>query len=222
MANIFITILKRDLLLANRQRAEVCHPFIFFLMIISLFPLSLSPDPNLLATLAPGIVWVAILLATLLSLDRLFRHDVDDGIIEQWLLAPHALTVMVLAKIIAHWLVTGFCLLLFVPIVGVLLHLTMHAQLILMWSILLGTPTLSLVGAIFTALAAQLHHAGLLLTLLVLPFYIPILIFAASAVGNAEAGISASGQLAFLGAMLALALPLAPLATAAALKAGMQ
>lgn len=218
----FWLIVRRDLLLAIRSRGELLHPFVFFILVISLFPLGLSPDRQQLVNIAPGVIWVAILLANLMVLERLFREDAESGWVEQWLLVPYPLPLIVLAKTLAHWLLVGLPFLLLSPVVGVLFNLSWHTQYILMLTVLLATPTLSLIGAIFTALSVQLKHGGLLLALLVLPFYVPILIFAASGVSFAEQNLSASGQLAFLGALLVIALPLAPLVTAAALKVGIE
>ena len=214
----FVTLLARDLTLANRHRAELANPLIFFVIVVSLFPLGISPEPDVLQRLAPGIIWVAALLATLLSLDSLFRSDFDDGALEQMALSPHPLSVLVLAKVLAHWLVTGLPLILAAPLLGVLLHLPGAAMTTLLASLALGTPVMSLLGAIGLALTVGLRRGGMLLSLLVLPLYVPILIFGASAVSAAATGLPATGQLAFLGALLALSLSLTPLAAAAALR----
>ena len=214
----FYTILKRDLTLAYRTRSEIINPLLFFIIVISLFPLAVSPDPKVLQQLAPGVIWVAALLATLLSLDSLFRSDFDDGALDQLLLSIHPTPVLVLAKVLAHWLVTGIPLLLLSPVLAVLLYLPGDATGTLFATLALGSPILSLVGAIGVALTIGLRRGGVLLSLLVLPLYIPVLIFAANAVSNAAAGVLVTGQLYFLGALLALALSLAPIATAAALR----
>ncbi|NIP72007.1 MAG: heme exporter protein CcmB, partial [Gammaproteobacteria bacterium] len=175
-------------------------------LVVSLFPLGMTPESELLRTLAPGVIWVAALLATLLSLDRMFRSDFEDGALEQMLLAPHPVTVLVLAKVLAHWLVTGLPLLVVAPLLGVLLALPGQA---------LGP---LLVGAIGVALTVGLRKGGALLSLVVLPLYVPVLIFAASAVDAAAAGLPVIGHFYVLGALLVLALTLAPLAAAAALR----
>lgn len=214
----FIGLLRRDLQLGIRRGGEILQPLVFFVLVVSLFPLGIGPDPKLLATVAPGIIWVAALLATLLSGERLFRSDFDDGSLEQMLLSPHPLTVLVLAKITAHWLLTGLPLLLVAPLLAVLLHLSAEAGWALLQTLAIGTPTLSLIGAIGVALTVGLKRGGVLLTLVVLPLYIPALIFATSAVSAASLGMAYQGQLAMLGALLAFSLSLSPLATAAALR----
>ncbi len=218
LSTAFITILKRDLTLALRTRSEIANPLIFFIIIVSLFPLAVSPEPGLLKTMAPGIIWVAALLSTMLSLDSIFRSDFEDGSLEQMLLSPHPMTVLVLGKITAHWLVSGLPLIFLAPLLGVLLFLPTEAMPALLATLALGTPVLSLVGAIGVALTVGLRRGGVLLSLLVLPLYIPVLIFASNAIATAAADLSIKGQLYFLAAMFALALTLAPLATAAALR----
>lgn len=214
----FGILLKRDLLLAYRRRSELANPLLFFVMVVSLFPLGVSPESKVLQTLAPGIIWVAALLAALLSLDTLFRSDFEDGSLEQMVLTHHALPLLVLAKVLAHWLVAGLPLLVIAPFLGVLLFLPNDAMFPLMLTLLLGTPVLSLIGAIGVALTVGLRRGGVLLSLLVLPLYIPVLIFAASAVASAGTGLPMTGQLYFLAALLTLSLTLAPFAAAAALR----
>jgi heme exporter protein B len=214
----FGILLKRDLLLAYRRRSELANPLLFFVMVVSLFPLGVSPESKVLQTLAPGIIWVAALLAALLSLDTLFRSDFEDGSLEQMVLTHHSLPLLVLAKVLAHWLVAGLPLLLIAPFLGVLLFLPTDAMFPLMVTLLLGTPVLSLIGAIGVALTVGLRRGGVLLSLLVLPLYIPVLIFAASAVATAGTGLPIAGQLYFLAALLTLSLTLAPFAAAAALR----
>jgi heme exporter protein B len=218
LTHAFYMLLRRDLVLAYRHRAELANPLLFFVIVVSLFPLGVSPESGLLRTIAPGVIWVAALLATMLSLDTMFRSDFDDGALEQMLLSPHPAALLVLAKVCAHWLVTGLPLLLLAPFLGILLYLPDKSMGILMLTLALGTPVLSLVGAIGVALTVGLRRGGLLLSLLVLPLYVPLLIFAASAVQAAGVGLPVTGQLYFLSALLALALSLAPLATGAALR----
>ncbi|EIJ41647.1 heme exporter protein CcmB [Beggiatoa alba B18LD] len=215
---VFRVLLKRDLMLAYRHRAELINPLLFFLIVVSLFPLGVSPDPKMLQQIAPGVIWVAALLAAMLSLDNLFRSDFDDGSLEQIALCAHPLPLLVLAKTLAHWLVTGLPLLLVSPLLGIFMFLPAEAISILLLTLLLGTPILSLVGGIGVALTVGLRRGGLLLSLLVLPLFIPVLIFAASAVNAASSGLPVAGQLYFLGALLSLALTLSPFATAAALR----
>ncbi len=187
-------------------------------MVATLFPLGVSPEPTLLAILAPGVVWVAALLATLLAMDSLFRSDFEDGSLEQILLSPQPLFVVVLGKVLAHWMMTGLPLTLMAPLLGVMLFLPAEGMQGLMLSLLIGTPTLSLVGAIGAALTVALRKGGVLISLLVLPLYIPVLIFGTAAVEAALTGLPVGGHLALLGALLALGLALAPLAIAAALR----
>jgi len=211
-------LIRRDLLLAMRRRGELLNPFFFFVLVIALVPLGLGSDTALLSSIAPGIVWVAALLATLLSLEALFRSDFDDGALELLLMSPHPATLLVGAKVLAHWLLTGLPLVLAAPILGVMLGLERGAMTTLVITLILGTPTLSLIGAIGVALTVGLRRGGALLSLLVLPLFVPILIFGAGAVRSAAAGLSIAGELYFLAALLVLALTLAPLATAAALR----
>jgi len=214
----FGVIVRRDLLLALRRRSDAVQPPLFFVIVISLFPFAVGAEPSLLARIAPGIIWVAALLATLLSLDGLFRSDFDDGSLEQMLLSPQPLPVLALAKITAHWLVTGLPLILTAPLLGVLLSVPWDVMGVLLMTLALGTPVLSLIGAIGVALTVGLRRGGALLALLVLPLYVPVLIFGAQAVSSASIGLPVAGQLYVLGALLALAVSLAPLATAAALR----
>ncbi|MCP5142941.1 MAG: heme exporter protein CcmB [Chromatiales bacterium] len=218
LAQAFVTLLRRDLLLAFRRPAEIANPLLFFVIVVTLFPLGIGPEPNTLQTIAPGVIWVAALLASMLSLDGMFRTDFDDGALEQILLSPHPLSVLVLAKVIAHWMISGLPLILLSPLLGLFMNLPAESIVALVLTLLLGTPVLSLIGSIGTALTVGLRKGGVLLSLLVLPLYIPVLIFAASAVEVAGVGFSIAAQLSFLGALLALALTLAPVATAASLR----
>ncbi len=210
--------LKRDLLLSYRRKSDLVNPLIFFLMVATLFPLGVSPDPTFLADVAPGVVWVAALLATLLSMDSLFRSDFEDGTLEQILLSPQPLYLVVLAKVLAHWMLTGLPLTLLAPVLGIMLFLPGDGMWGLVLSLLLGTPTLSLFGAIGAALTVGLRKGGVLISLLVLPLYIPVLIFGSAAVQGAVTGLPLGGYLAILGAMLSLGLVMAPLAIGAALR----
>jgi len=214
----FAGILRRDLKLGFRNRGELLNPVFFFILVVSLFPLGVGPSPDTLRTIGPGVIWVSALLATLLSTERLFRSDFDDGTLEHLLLSPHPLPLLVLAKVTAHWLITGLPLILVSPLLGVLMHLSGDAIVVQLLALLLGTPVLSLIGAIGVSLTVALRRGGVLLTLLVLPLYVPILIFGTSAVLAASTGLPSSGQLALIGAMLALALTLSPFATASGLR----
>ncbi len=221
MFSAYTTILKRDLMLAVRHRGEIANPLLFFVITASLFPMGVSPERDTLRLLAPGVLWVAALLSTLLSLDSMFRSDFEDGALEQLLVSPQPLTVLVLAKISAHWLVTGLPLILVSPLLGLLLALPTAAMPALLITLALGTPILSLVGSIGVALTVGLRRGGALLSLLVLPLYIPVLIFGANAVGAAATGLPVVGQIYMLAALLALSLTLAPLAAAASLRISM-
>ena len=210
--------LVRDLTLLLRRRGEVLNPLVFFALVITLFPIAISPDPELLAVIAPGLLWVAALLAALLSLDSLFRSDYDDGSLEQLLLAPQPLVALSLAKVAVHWLLTGLPLALMAPILGIMLALPAGSYAVLALSLALGTASLSLIGAIGAALTVGLARGAVLPSLLVLPLYIPVLIFGAGAVQAAIFGEGVSAHLAILGALLAASLMLAPWAIAASLR----
>ncbi len=218
MLSLALRILRQEWRLAVRHPAEIVNPLGFFLLVLILFPLALGPEPQLLSRLAPGIIWVTALLASLLSFERLFRDDWADGSLEQWLLLPQPLPWLVLCKVLAHWSLSGLPLVLCSPLLALLLSLDMSRWLALMWTLLLGTPILSLLGAVGVALTLGLRKGGLLLSLLILPLYIPVLIFATSALEAASLGLPYLGQLAILGAQLLLALCLMPLAIAGALR----
>jgi heme exporter protein B len=214
----WIIVLKRDLLLAFRRRSDVATTLFFFLIVSSLFPLGIGPEAAVLSSIAPGVLWVAALLAGMISLTRLFAADFADGSLEQMLIAPQPLALLVLAKILAHWIVCGLPVVLLAPLIGLQYALPNESLLVLVWSLLLGTPALSLIGAIGAALTLGVRGSGLLVALLVLPLYIPVLIFGAGAVAASQHGMSAQAHLSLLAACSLLALVLAPLATAAALR----
>lgn len=218
MLRAFAAVVVRDLRLAMRRRGELAQPLVFFAVVATLFPLALGPERALLARIAPGIVWVAALLAILLPMDRMFRPDYEDGTLEQLLLAPHPPTILALAKVVAHWLVTGLPVLVVAPLIAFVLQLPPAALPVLLASLALGTPVLTLVGAIGVALTVGLRAGAPLLALLLLPLYVPVLVFAAGAVDRAVAGMAVAGPLYVLGALLALALTLAPAAIAASLR----
>jgi heme exporter protein B len=221
MINTLIAVLKRDLTIAYRRKQDLANPLVFFIIAVSLFPLGVSPDKSFLQEAGAGVVWVAALLATLLSLDGLFKSDFEDGSLEQYVLCPQPLFLVVLGKVIAHWLVTGLPLLLLSPVLGVMMFLRGEQIKVLFVTLLLGTPVLSLLGAIGAALTVGLRSGGVLISLLILPLYIPVLIFGTGTVNAAVSGVSTLGFLSILGAMLALALALSPIATAAALRISM-
>ncbi|PSW07570.1 heme exporter protein CcmB [Photobacterium lipolyticum] len=218
MLNAISQVIRRELLIAFRRQADVFNPLWFFIIVITLFPLGIGPEPGLLARIAPGIVWVAALLAALLSLERLFRDDYVDGSLEQMLLMPTPLAILALAKMIAHWLLTGVPLLVISPLLAILLSLDWATWKAVVLTLLIGTPTLSFLGAIGVALTVGLRKGGVLLSLLILPLYIPVLIFATSAIDAASLGMPYNGQLALMGAMLAGSATLAPFAVAASLR----
>ncbi|MGN5151010.1 heme exporter protein CcmB [Aeromonas enteropelogenes] len=218
MLRAVMHLIHRELLIALRQRSDILNPIWFFLIVITLFPLGIGPEPKLLARIAPGIIWVAALLAAMLSLERLFRDDFSDGSLEQMMLMPHPLGLLALAKVVAHWLLTGLPLLLISPLLAILLSLDMNTYLAVVATLALGTPVLSLLGAVGVALTVGLRKGGVLLSLLILPLYIPILIFATSAIDAAGMSLPYGGQLAILAAMLVGALTLTPLAVSAALR----
>ena len=217
----FSAILRRDLLLAFRHRAEIANPVIFFLIVVTLIPLGLTPEASRLAEIAPGILWVMALLASLLSVEGMFQSDYRDGTLEQMIILPQPLYLMVLAKILVHWLVTGLPLTLLAPVLGMMLSLPEAGYVPLILSLLMGTAVLSLVGAIGAALTVALRKGGLLLSLIVMPLYMPALIFGASTVQRAVDGFPVDGSLAVLGALLAFSLLVSPFATAGALRVSM-
>lgn len=211
-------LIRRDLLLALRRRAQILNPLVFFVIVVTLFPLGLGPEPNLLQKLAPGVLWVAALLAAMLSLEAMFHSDFEDGSLEQLLLAPQPVFITVMAKVLTHWLLSGLPLLLLAPLLALWLHLPSDAIVVLLVTLALGTPVLSLIGAIGVALTVGLRRGGVLLSLLVLPLYIPVLIMGAGAVDSAASGFSVGAHLSIMGALLLMSLSLAPWAAGAALR----
>lgn len=215
-------LIQRELRIAFRGGADVINPLWFFLIVITLFPLGIGPDPQQLARIAPGVAWVAALLASLLALERLFRDDFSDGSLEQQALLPTPLPVIVIGKVMAHWLVTGVPLIVLSPLAALLLSLDINGWWAMALTLLLGTPTLSFLGAIGVGLTVGLRRGGVLLSLLVLPLAIPVLIFASAAMEAASQGLPVGGYLAILGAMLLGSATLSPFATAAALRITLQ
>lgn len=218
MTDLFIAVLMRDLRLAWRRRIDSLLPLVFFIVALSLFPLGVGPEPQTLREIAPGVVWVCALLASMLSVNLLFAGDLADGSLEQMLLAPQPALAVATAKCAVHWLVSGLPLIVAAPLVGVLFGMSMPALAALVFGLLLGTPILSLLGALGAALTLGLRSGGMLLILIVLPLATPALIFGAGAVGTIEAGQSAAGHFSLLGALLIATAIGAPLATAAALR----
>jgi heme exporter protein B len=222
MIETFVAVVRRDLLLALRQRADVANTLLFFVVVVSMVPLGVGPELNTLRLIAPGIVWVAALLAAILSLGRLFAADHADGALEQMLLTRNPLVVVVLGKIASHWLVTGLPITAIALLLGVMFDLGAEPTLVLMASLALGTPALSLIGAVGAALTLGLRGGGVLISLLVLPLYVPVLIFGAGAVGAVSGGLSPQGHLLLLGALSLAASVLAPWAIAAALRISLE
>jgi len=212
------SMLARDITLAMRRKADVLTTLFFFLIVVSLFPLGVGPALDILRQIAPGVIWVAALLASMLSLGRLFSDDYQDGTLEQMILLPHPLSMLVLSKVFAHWLLSGLPLVIFSPLLGMQLGLGGEDIVLLLITLLLGTPALSLIGAVGAALTLGLRGGGVLVSLLVLPLYIPILIFGAGAVESQNAGLGAEAHLSILGAFLMVTLVFAPISTAAALR----
>lgn len=211
-------VFARDMKIAFRQRQDLLNPLLFFIMVVTLFPLGVSPEVSFLSEAGAGILWVAALLSVLLSLDHLFRHDFDDGTLEQLVLQPQPLFLLILAKTMAHWMLTGLPLVVLTPVLGVMVHLDGNSIAVLCLTLLIGTPVLSLIGAIGAALTLGLRSAGVLLSLLIIPLYIPVLIFGTGTVAAAADGASVGAYLALMGAFLMLSLTLAPFAAAAALR----
>lgn len=205
-----------------RRRSDVLTTLFFFIIVVSLFPLGVGPEMNMLRTMAPGVVWVAALLASMLSLGRMFASDHLDGTLEQMLLSPQSLSMLVLGKALAHWFVTGVPLVLMAPVLGIQYDLPGEALLVLTASLLLGTPVLSLIGAIGAALTLGLRGGGVLVSLLVLPLYIPVLIFGAGAVEASAAGLGAGAHMSLLGAFLLASVVLAPWTAGASLRISME
>jgi heme exporter protein B len=211
-------LLRRELQIALRSPGNIVNPLMFFVIAVTLFPLGGGSDPVFLTSIAPGVIWVTALLAVMLSMESLFRADFEDGSLEQLLLSPQPLYFQLLTKIFAHWLMSGLPLVMLAPVLAYMLALPAEGYSALVLSLLLGTPTLSLIGAIGMALTVGLSRSGLLLAVLVLPLSIPVLVFGAGIVENALNGLPVTGLLAILGALLTLATTLSPLAIAAALR----
>ena len=222
MFQVIRAVIGRDLKLAMRRQTDMVSALFFFIIVVSLFPLGIGPEPDTLRKLAPGVFWVAALLATMLSLPRLFADDHRDGTLEQLALAPHPLGLVVTGKVIAHWLVSGLPLALLVPVLGIQFDMSTEGLWVLTFSILLGTPALSGIGAIGAALTLGLRGGGVLVSLLVLPLYIPVLIFGAGAVDAAVSGLGGEAHLSLLAALTLASLGFAPWATAAALKIALE
>ncbi len=218
MNNVFFLLLLREARLLVRRPAELVNPLVFFAIVIAMFPLAVGPETQLLRTLSPGLVWVAALLSVLLSLDGLFRSDFEDGSLEQWVGSPYPLTVLVLAKVLAHWVFTGLALVLLSPVLAVMLGLPTQHIPVLLLSLLIGTPILSLLGAVGAALTVGLKRGGVLLALLILPLYIPVLILGSGVLQAALQGLPTLGYLLWMASLMMLTITLSPFAIAAGLR----
>lgn len=217
---VFGRIYRRDLTLAMRSAGQWLNTLLFFVIVVTLFPLGIGPGPQTLATIAPGIVWVSALLSMMLSLDSLFAHDFRDGTLEQMVVSGQPLSVIVLAKVLAHWTTGGLPLVVLSPLLGLLMQLPDTAYATLLLSLLIGTLALSFIGGIGAALIVSVNQGGVLLSLLVLPLTVPVLVFGSGAVSSAALGLTTSTQISVLAAILALSASLAPLAMAGALRVG--
>ena len=218
LAGAVVATLRRDLLIAYKRKNDLFNPFMFFVLVATLFPIGISPEPEALGEISAGVLWISALLASLLAMDNLFRADFEDGSLELLMLSPHPLYFLVLAKNIAHWLVSGLPVVLVSPLIAYMLNLPEGAYTTLVLTLLLGTPVLSLLGSIGVALTVGLGSRGLILAVITLPMSVPVLIAGTLTVSQTLEGASLSGYLAIMGAMLVAALTLAPLASAAALR----
>ncbi len=220
--NIYVQTFKRDLKIAIRNPSSVINPLLFFVISVSLFPLAISPEASTLSQIASGIIWVASMLSVLLSLNTLFHYDFENGVLEQMLVSHYSLPGLILAKTLSHWILTGIPIILLSPLLGTVLFLTPEGIEVLMLTLLLATPSLSLIGTIGASLIVGIKNSGMLLSLLVLPLYIPILIFASSAVSQAQFGMDIDQPLLFLASILIFSLMVAPFVSSLALKISLE
>ena len=216
--NIYLSTLVRELKISIRNPSGLINPLLFFIVTISLFPLSISPEAKILSEIAPGIIWVAAMLSVLLSLNTIFHYDFDNGILEQLSISHHSTALVILIKSFSHWILTGLPIVLLSPLMGLFLFLDENSIQVLMLTLLIGTPSLSLIGTIGASLIVGIRSAGMLLALLILPLYIPILIFASSAISQFQAGFEITGQILWLIVILLFSLMLSPFISTAALK----
>ena len=218
----FIAIVKRDLISGFRKKSQIYQPLVFQLLVVTMFPLGLGSGAKTLGMISPAVIWILALLASLLTLDQIFKNDYDDGSIESYVLSAYPLQLSVLAKALSHWILSGLPLVIFAPVLGMLLYLPESAYGALVLSLLIGTPIFSLMGSIGSALTMSLKHGGLLLTVLVMPLLSPVLIFGASSVVESSFGNPIAMQLLVLAGMLVLSLTLVPFAAAAAIKINLE
>ena len=216
--NIFLTTISRDLKMAVRNPSSFLNPLMFFVISISLFPIAISPEAETLTRMAPGIFWVITMLSVLLSLNTLFHYDFDNGVLEQMIISHHSLSLILLAKTTAHWILSGLPIIILSPFLGMALFLSSESIIILILTLIIATPCLSLIGSIGASLVVGIKNSGMLLSLLILPLYIPILIFATSAISHAQSNQAIDGQLYFLGFFLVLSLIITPFLSALSLK----
>ncbi len=220
--NIFILSLKRELSTVINNPSYALNPLLFFVISVSLFPLAISPEADVLSQIAPGVIWVCAMLAVLLSLGNLFYYDYENGSLEQIVMSKHSLTLLVLSKITAHWLLTGLPIIIISPLLAILLFLDKASTQTLLITLLIAMPSLSLIGAIGAALTVSVKNSGILLSLMILPLYIPILIFGVSAISHTQQGLNFAGQLYFLGFITVLSLLIAPFISKMAIKINLE
>ena len=216
--NIFVQTMTRDLKMALRNPSSFLNPLMFFVISISLFPIAISPEAQTLSSIAPGIIWVITMLSVLLSLNSLFHYDYDSGILEQMVISHHSLPLILLAKTLAHWMLSGLPIIILSPFLGMALFINTEGIYILVLTLIIATPCLSLIGSIGASLVVGIKNSGMLLSLLILPLFIPILIFATSAVSQSQSNLPIDGQLYFLGFILILSLLITPFLSALSLK----
>ena len=220
--NIFIISILRDLKMAFRNPSSFLNPLMFFVISISLFPIAISPEAESLSNMAPGIIWVITMLSVLLSLNTLFHYDFDNGVLEQIIISHHSLKLILLAKTLAHWILSGLPIIILSPFLGMALFLDSKSIVILVFTLIIATPCLSLIGSIGASLVVGIKNSGMLLSLLILPLYIPILIFATSAISHAQSNLAFDGQFYFLGCILIISLMVTPFLSALSLKISLE
>ena len=220
--NIFIQTMIRDLKMALRNPSSFLNPLMFFVISISLFPIAISPESQTLSSIAPGIIWVITMLSVLLSLNSLFHYDYDSGVLEQMVISHHSLPLILLAKTLAHWMLSGLPIIILSPFLGMALFINTEGIYILVLTLIIATPCLSLIGSIGASLVVGIKNSGMLLSLLILPLFIPILIFATSAVSQSQSNLPIDGQLYFLGFILILSLLITPFLSALSLKISLE
>ena len=220
--NIFVQTMTRDLKMALRNPSSFLNPLMFFVISISLFPIAISPEAQTLSSIAPGIIWVITMLSVLLSLNSLFHYDYDSGVLEQMVISHHSLPLILLAKTLAHWMLSGLPIIILSPFLGMALFINTEGIYILVLTLIIATPCLSLIGSIGASLVVGIKNSGILLSLLILPFFIPILIFATSAVSQSQSNLPIDGQLYFLGFILILSLLITPFLSALSLKISLE